>query len=259
MTTIDFDFLEKNFYYFRLEDHPKKIYSVILADFENRISIDEFFNIYGRKLKANNPDVVATYFCSAYGWLLSGFHYILSFSDTSLNLSLSNIELQVYYDEEHNYCGICFRLLDTHGVFVSDRHGALEELYSNHVVPLLNLFHQATNVRIKDLYGQLANGLYHGHDKSLAIALSSEEIKKVEVDFSFVTKELKPSIFNLTKNPLDINFRMIDSPYEDDKLIRMRPSCCLYYQTEGATAKCYSCPRMSDEERVEMKKGMQKL
>ncbi|MFN7249967.1 MAG: hypothetical protein ACK4M9_04160 [Anaerobacillus sp.] len=258
MVAIDFEFLEKEFYYFRMIDHPNKLYSVHLADFNKKEVINEFINIYGEKIKALNSEVAATYFFSIYGWILSGLQYVLSHYDTALNVSLSNIELQMYYDKEHNYYGLGFRFIDCKDFPLSTernqwRRDVLEKLYSTNVVPLVNLFHEATNVRLRDLYGQLSIGLYHGHDRVVEICQLVEEVAKIKDDFNFLTKELSPTIFNLKKNPFNISFGMIESPREEGVMIRMKPSCCLYYQTEGATTKCYGCPRMTNEERRERK------
>jgi hypothetical protein len=261
MVADAFEFLEKEFYYFRMSDHPNKLYSVRLSDFNNKEVINDFIDNYGEKIKALNSEVAATYFCSAYGWMLSGLQYVLSHYDTALNTSLSNIELQMYYDKEHNYYGIGFRFIDCKDAPLSTerkqwRRDVLEKLYSTNVAPLVNLFHEATNVRLRDLYGQLSIGIYNGYDRVVEICQSVEEKAKIKDDFHFLTKELSPTIFNLKKNPFNISFSMIESPREEGVTIRMKPSCCLYYQTEGATTKCYGCPRMTNEERRERKKAI---
>lgn len=262
MTAIDFDFLEKNFYYFRLDDHPNKVYSIVLSNLNHKELFEELINVYGSHIKALNSQVVASYFCGVYGWFLAGVQYVLSYSDSTLNISLSNIELQLYYHEELKAYGICFRLLKVDEITFQKteretrRNLFIELLYSENVAPLVNLLHTETKVRVIDLYGQLSIGLYHGYDQMLALAQTDEQKEKVQADFSFLTKELAPSIFKLNKNPLNITYRMIESPREEGTLIRMKPSCCLYYQTEGARSKCYGCPRLSDEERAIKKKEM---
>ncbi|WP_332696845.1 hypothetical protein [Halalkalibacter lacteus] len=91
--------------------------------------------------------------------------------------------------------------------------------------------------------------LYFGHDNSLELATSEEQKKKIKNCFVLLTKELESNIYRSNKNPFDIKFHMIESAREPGVYQRMKPSCCLYYQTEGASSKCYGCPRMNDEER----------
>ncbi|WP_078429335.1 (2Fe-2S)-binding protein [Alkalihalobacterium alkalinitrilicum] len=259
MVAVDFNFIEENFYCIRFSDHPGKLYSVTLLQLQEKERLREFIDLYKPKIKALTDDVAATYFCSAYGWFLSGLQYILANYDTTYNSSLSNVELQMYYNKVKNSYGICFRLLDLEETPLPKTKGTwrnlvTEKLYYENVIPTINLLTDATAVNVTSLYGQLSIGLFYGHDMVIQKSKTIIEKQKLEADFKYVTKELEPSLFGLKKNPLDIQFRMIESPREEGVMIRMKPSCCLYYQTVGVTTKCYSCPRMSEKERAERKK-----
>lgn len=262
MNKIDWDFIENNFYTVRNNDHPGKIYCKLLSQFSQKEVTGEFIELYSSKIKGLNNEVAATYFCSAYGWFLSSLQYVMSVLDTTYDALLENIEVQLYFDKEHNYYGICFRVLDKEEMSYTDcrenwRKVTLEQVYSMNVVPLVNFLHEASSVKKRDLYGQLAIGLYNGHDMNVTLAETNEQKEFVQKDFHFLTKELGKDVFQLPKNPLDIPFQMIESPREEGVMIRMKPSCCLYYQTEGAKTKCYGCPRMSEEDRMERKKEIQ--
>ncbi len=255
MGAIDFHFLEKSFYYFRVKDHPNKVYSVKLSALTEKEVVDEFIQTYGSKIKALNPQVPASYFCAAYGWFLSAMQYVVSFHDTFFYTHLENIEVQMYHLPEYDTYGISFRLIDLTETQV-ERKIYLEELYKKNVSTLVELLSSATGIRPKDLYGQLSIGLYHSNDLMTSMATTDVQKAKVHADFQFVTKELDPVNFQLKKNPLDIVYRMIENPREEGKMLRMKPSCCLYYQTEGTPTKCFSCPRLSDKERLERKKEL---
>ncbi|RXJ02532.1 hypothetical protein DS745_06050 [Anaerobacillus alkaliphilus] len=259
MAVIDYHFLEKNFYYFRIEDHPNKIYSVTLSKFNERAVLKDFIDNYGSKIKALNTQVPATYFCTAYGWFLAAIQYGISYYDTVFQVTLENIELQMYYIQEYDSYGICFRIVDPTEKTINndDRKTFLEQLYKNNAVPLVELFATTTGVRLKDLYGQLSIGLYHGYDLMVAQAQTDELKTIVHSDFNMLTKELDPASFNSRKNPLNISYRMIESPRDEGKMLRMKPTCCLYYQTEGAPSKCYGCPRLSDRDRAVRRKEIQ--
>ncbi len=259
MTKVDLHLIETEFYCVRFSDHPHKLETLLLSELSHKKIMNEFIDLYSTKIKGVNSDVVATYFCSAYGWFLSSLQYIMSVFDTTYNTLLANIELQIYFDEDEKYYGICFRIVDQKEIFLTGfregwRSTTLEQLYAKNVVPLVELLHQATSVRKRELYGQLAIGLYNGHDLNMKLAKSKEQKEIVQKDFSFLTKELGNHLFGMPKNPLDISFKLIESPREKGVMIKLKPSCCLYYQTEGATTKCYDCPRMSEEERAERKK-----
>jgi ferric iron reductase protein FhuF len=188
---------------------------------------------------------------------------MLSYHNTSFDLSLSNIELQIYHDEEHGHDGLNFKVLNQQEGSNSTveqtswRKEVIKEMFKSQVVPLLYMFTEVTNVRIKELWELLGLGLYYGHDKMLELVGATEEKERIEEDFEYITKELEPEIFQLKKNPLNITFTMVEASKEPGTLLRIKPSCCLYYETEGAKAKCYTCPRASKQERED--RGIQIL
>lgn len=252
MVFIDEKLLEERFL-IRKTDHPTKVYSVSLLQIQQQTHMEEFIKIYGAKLKAVTPDVVATYFCTNYGWALAGLQHLLSL-DMYLDFSLSNTEMQIYYDKEYDYYGLTFKLKEYTTQSCIQKKEKLEEIYVQDVTPLLLAFVDNTSVKMRDLWGQMSLGLYNGHNKNIEVAGSQEQKKKLENDFILLTRELEPVVFKANKkNPLDITFRMIESARDPDVYQKMKPTCCLYFQTEGAKNKCYSCPRLSDNEREQRK------
>ncbi|ART75429.1 hypothetical protein B4U37_04940 [Sutcliffiella horikoshii] len=247
MRTYSDTFLEENFY-LRKTDHPNMLFTVNLYKLIHENKMKEFIDNFGPKIKACNSDVVATYFAKYLGWALSGYHYILSLGDT-FEFSLKNTELQIFYDKKYDYYGLSFKIIDFTLMPTLTKKPIIEDFYLNFVTPLLQTFVTSSNVKIRDLWGQVAIGVYHGHDNNLELAQTDEEKESILNFFQFITKELKPGFFSAKRNPLDITFRMTESPTKPGELQRLNPTCCLYYQTEGATTMCFGCPRMNEEER----------
>lgn len=231
-------------------DHPQKVYGIKLSNLMDPLEIKEFVIIYSEKLKALTPQVAATYFCKYYGWALAGFHYFHSLN-YNVNMSPSNIEIQLYYDEGHDYYGLVFKLVDP--ILQPGKKEGIDEriryLYKENVTPLLEAFVIETGLKIRELWGQLCIGLYFGYDFNLKESITDVQRQNVIQDFDYLTKTLDSEIFKTKKNPLDITFKMIPNARNPEVYQRMKPTCCLYYQTEDATNKCYGCPRMSDAER----------
>jgi len=242
--------LEENYYIISC-DHPHKLYGATLADLKKPPVMKKFVKFYGDKLKAKTPQVAATYFSKYYGWVLAGFHYFHSLN-YRVETDPSNIELQLYFDEENDYYGLVFKLLDS-SVQLQNREvieEGIQDLYKHNVIPLLQAFALETGIKIRELWGQLSLGLYFGYDFNLEEASCANNQKlNVEQDFFFITKRLEPELFMEQKNPLDITFKMIPNAHNPEIFQRMKPTCCLYYQTEDSTNKCYGCPRLSDKER----------
>jgi len=244
------------------KDHPKTIFSMNLSDLLDKESLKSFIEFYGTKLKATVPDVVATYFSNYYGYVISGFLYTMAYNQQVFNLSLSNMEVQIYYDEQYKVYQLGFKIKDSTPLSCKEndretwRNKQLENLFKENVTPVINTFTEVTNVRLRDLWGQMTVSLYYGHETNLKLANNNEEKEKVKADFKFVTKTLDGSIFNMKKNPFNIQFRMVESAMDPNVYLRMKPSCCLYYLTEGAENKCFTCPRMSEKEREERRKQL---
>ncbi len=263
MTEVKQDLLERHFH-IRKTNHPGSVFCVTLSDLLEKEKMEEFIQFYSTKLKAKTKDVAATYFFKYFGSVLAGVQYMLSFSQSFLLLDLKKVELQVFYHVEYHYYGLIFKLHEETELICSNKNRIqmkkeiIEKIYEDNVVPLLEAFVETTNIRNRDLWGQLSLSLYYGHDLLLELADTDEQKQTVLDDFTFLTKEVNPKIFHLLKNPLDITFTMLEIPNKQGEYYRMKPSCCLYYLTEDAKEKCYTCPRINKFEREKIQKEISK-
>ncbi|WP_078552365.1 (2Fe-2S)-binding protein [Bacillus alkalicellulosilyticus] len=252
MTKVDYSLLEEAFY-LRITDHPHKVFALSLRELQDGTRLDEFIEYYGTIQKATTRQVVSTYFFKFYGWFFSGVQSVMSLNHSELQIELDNIELQVFYNKEYDYYGLCFKLMDASERSVSKgdrekwRSQYQASIFTKNVVPLIECFAKQTNIRERELWGQFVIGVYYGHDK-LVSSLTCQQKSGVVDDFLFTTKRIPAEVFKLQKNPLDIEFTMIESLTNSDELVRMKPSCCLYYLTDGAKGKCYTCPRLTKSE-----------
>ena len=130
----------------------------------------------------------------------------------------------------------------------------LENFYRQTVMPLLELWHLSTNITIDHLLAQICARLYYCNEQLIEKAETIEQKNKTQQYFDLLIKGIDPKVFNKNHNPFDVAFEMIESPWNPNKMLRMKKSCCLYYLTEGATCKCYTCPDMTEEERLIRKK-----
>ncbi|QKS73151.1 (2Fe-2S)-binding protein [Paenalkalicoccus suaedae] len=248
MISLQTKLLEETFIT-RVEDHPRCLYAVTLADLLDKSRLADLIAFYQEKLKSCHPAVTGTYFSGYFGNFLGGVHYMLA-ENAAYDWSLTNIELQLVHHAEHNYFGFLFKIKDdtmveldaaTRDEQVRER---LTALYRDSVTPLLETFAEVADIRIRELWGQLNLGIHYGFDRVVDLGNP-----RAEGDMRFLTEELDGSIFNAKKNPLAITFRLVDSYTGDGEQLRMKPSCCLYYQLEGAAAKCFTCPRLKESDR----------
>jgi hypothetical protein len=95
MTEINFDFLEKHYFFLR-EEQPQEIFRIEAADLLNRGSAERFIPQYGAALKALKPQVAATYFSSWFGSVCAALQYTISHQHAAFDASLHNITGQLY-------------------------------------------------------------------------------------------------------------------------------------------------------------------
>lgn len=92
MGMIDFNLLEAKFKV-GLHKQENAIYSICAADLIQR---ETYGSTYVPLIKAEDLSAAATYFCSAFSTAAVALQYTVSAWNKALDLSLSNITLQIY-------------------------------------------------------------------------------------------------------------------------------------------------------------------
>ena len=134
------------------------------------------------------------------------------------------------------------------------RRQEISLLFTSTVTPLLDCISDQVQIRPRELWGQLLNGLEYGKTIAIQLAETADERQAINDDFHWLTKQASHDLFNSLKNRLDFPLKEIENPTVPGQMQRMKATCCLYYQTEGSKGKCYTCPRMSVKEREIRKK-----
>jgi|GEM_PF-4386818 len=249
--------LEKEFHIYT-KDADNLLYEIRLPDLLTDEGCQQFIDYYGKCIKSLDNKVQAAYFAGYIGGFCGGVQYLLSQQKT-IDFSLSNIVLQLYKNHQYDSVEMCFKLIDTTVKSVSAQENQsqkqiFEAFYGQTVMPLLKLWHLSTDIIIDHLLGQISARLYYFHQQAIEKAETIEQKDRVQYYFDLLIKGIDHKVFNKSYNPFDITFEMIESPWNPKELLRMKKSCCLYYLTEGATCKCYTCPEMTEEERLIRKK-----
>ncbi len=257
MTNALFSDLEKE-YHIYMKDVDNLIYEINLTDLFIEEKRKEFIDFYGNKVKSLNNKVQAAYFSGNFGSFCAGVQYLVNHQKI-IDYSLSNIILQLYKDHQYDSFEICFKLRDTTIKTVETyeniwKKQVMEDFYGQTVMPLLEIWHSSTNITIDHLLGQICARLYYFHEQAIENVETIEQKNMIQNNFDLLIKGIDLQVFNKNYNPFDITYEMIESPWNPKQMLRMKKSCCLYYLTEGATCKCYTCPEMTDEERLIRKK-----
>ncbi len=217
-----------------------------------------FLEHYSKQMKALRPQVPATYFFGMFGITCSGFIAMLSLHQVVTPLSLTTGVTQLYRNEKYQSNTMAFKLSSENWKIgdgsVEWRRKHIASFFRSTVTPLLDFIADQVEIRPRELWGQVLHGLEYGWKSALNLAVTEEERERLNEDFQWITKEASHDLFNSLKNRLDFPYIEIENPTSSGLMQRMKPTCCLYYQTEGAKAKCYTCPRMTTSEREKRKK-----
>jgi ferric iron reductase protein FhuF len=254
MTNINYDFLEKQYFFLR-EEKPEQLFRIEAADLLDKDNAERFISHYGPELKALKPQVAATYFSGWFGAVCAALQYTISHQHAAFDASLHNIAGQLYLFNGRPRWG--FLLHDRRGrsVPLKDREAWRDQLltsfYREQVRPMLETLSAAADIEAGQLWGQIATKLHAAQDLWLRAGLSVWEQQTIVEDFAFLQHELSGDVFGRKRNPFDIEPRRIENPKVPGETCMMKATCCLAYLTDTDHGFCYTCPRMGETERAQ--------
>lgn len=236
------------------------IFSCDLSELLDEEKLEQFMDIYRPVIKALDKAVIGTYLISYCSFLCAAFQYSLWSSNSALNVGLHNVML--YITETEGKAGMEFRLKKIQvDACLHEERGAwreriLSSYYRYEVTPLIKAVSLATGVSCGQLWGQLVTRMHYAKDQWDKEAENEDRLRVISDDFHFLLS-MEARLFDRSKNPFAIRFRMVDHPNYSEPL-RLKASCCLAFRTDTCYGYCYTCPRLSDKDREEMKQQISK-
>ncbi|WP_232699562.1 hypothetical protein [Brevibacillus daliensis] len=131
------------------------------------------------------------------------------------------------------------------------RKEALIQFYSEIITPLLQSAAQSAGLPNGQLWGQIATRMYNVHDRLLREADSEEERQTLLECLDLLRDEISAEVFGRTRNPFLIRFTWLDDPLKPGEKMRRKASCCQAYLRFDTCNYCYSCPKITKEQREE--------
>jgi ferric iron reductase protein FhuF len=255
MSIIDYEWLEKRLY-FTQKEICNAVISINAAALLQQDEMDRFIQAYMQMIKTDDPVAAGTYFCGWFRAICLVQQFAVSVHNTSLDLSLSNITVQIYPNGDQYW--FSFRCNDMRecqappGCRKTWLREVFTSLYRDQVRPLIDSVSRSTHADSGLLWGQFPTGFHYYLDLFMEHFPDDSKRKQIADDYRFLSEELEGAIFDRKKNPFDVKIRYIESPWEPGKLLHMKTACCMYYRTKGGDY-CYTCPKLSEAERVKRK------
>ncbi len=260
MAISDVALLERKFYVC-LEDREGILFSAPAAALVDRDDMKRCLEKYASCIRASGLHPAATFFCAWIGYVALAQQYMLSAENKKIDLSLSNIDVQLYGKGQRFAFAFKIRRWSEQALPASGadrraaRHRALAELYGETIRPLFESMAAAADIRTGQLWGQLP-ARFEYYRKILLSELPEAGLKtRMTEDYDALLHEVEPAVFGEKKNPFGVKFHWVEDPREAGKQIPLKSACCLYYKTEGGEY-CYTCPRMKETERAERRRKL---
>ncbi|WP_181593092.1 IucA/IucC family C-terminal-domain containing protein [Paenibacillus sp. YN15] len=230
-----------------------------LLDFElaclaSAAGAEEFVEVYGPLIKAQSPDVCATYFASWIGRLCAAVAYAMWHDRLDLQLMPEGVFIQM--EESPRGAAISFRLACLEPVPLpvepdAEKERILEGLasfFGQTIRPVVEAVSAAGGVSPGAVWALMGSGLHYMLDKWRSEETDMEMKARLEAVADILLQRLPPEAFGRPGNPFQLKFRLTQNLKKDGQ-VRLKPSCCLAYKTNTGHGYCFTCPKLSEEER----------
>jgi len=243
------------------EPHPSPVAAFKLRDLYQELHMQSFLDEYNSCIKGLEPSVGAMYLTSNLILFSSALHYMVACCDQAIDFAPEHFTAELIYIEgTYSYYTIRFCVNEAVAIPIDQdnreqqRNELFARLYEHTIRPLIELLHRLTGTPKLQMWGSFPRITYTYES---LIAQESDPIRKqrLEADFHYTTKEIPAAVFGMKRNPYNHTYRYVDNPLNPDVPYRMKPTCCMYYRTEGGEY-CYTCPRLKPKDREERKQQM---
>lgn len=215
-----------------------------------------WLEIYQRHLQAETIGVTAVYVMHTVRGLLAAAHYMVSKCGAYVDLSLSNLSIQMVINDS-GAPQLSFvlhkseeRKLVNHAD-AAERRQMLEQFYVRTLRPIIEGLAAGGRVPVLALWKQLPAVLvYYINLFKGGLSCGEQNLADYFTADLEAVQAFSCEVFNSKKNPFDLEPVYVENPLNAEEPFRMKDACCEFYRVaDGKNRKCFTCPRMTAEER----------
>jgi ferric iron reductase protein FhuF len=211
------------------------------SDLLNRDFMAEFLTKLMDTIGAPTMKVAASIFMKRYAFLAVISLYSMTAWNKKLNVAISNIEMEAARSDEQWLPAFTFKDFSVQSGQVKNRikwrEEVFQELFANHLSLLIRPLREVTNISEAVLWENIAVYLFWLYESEL------KNHPNAINDFRFLFTEANGAFFGeFSENPLQKYMgekRFVDELQEE---VRIRKTCCFYYQLKVNGHRCKVCP-----------------
>lgn len=216
----------------------------LLDEMECTEYIDRISGLFG----ATARSVGGSLFAKRYSYLtVTPVLYAMTMYNKGLNAAIENCHVESMLREDGVWLPR-LRLNDWQAIVASDndrrewRDRVLRSLFAGNIAKLWRSFSKANGISAATLWENTAVNVYWLYEKGMGEAADSSQQARIREDYDYLLSA-PGDLFGEKTNPL----ARFDSPKvelpEYEQPIRIRKTCCLYYQTDSERSYCSICPK----------------
>lgn len=223
--------------------------SIEVESLLNEQHLVRYLENLGHHLETTDIKVSASIFVKRYAFLAVIYLYAMTSWDEKLNIAYENVSIETDENNELWLPGFHFRdfkLESIQGDRKEWRKRCIEDLFKNHITPILDLLSLTTKVSKLILFENIAVYIFWLYEKVfMEEGTPAYIVDRSKEDFQYILYEAEGSLFgNDDVNPLVRYYHEV-GPNE----VRKRSTCCYSYLTDK-NQYCSTCPRNSKKKSV---------
>ncbi|WP_417526565.1 IucA/IucC family C-terminal-domain containing protein [Marinomonas shanghaiensis] len=122
------------------------------------------------------------------------------------------------------------------------RDDILSKVFSGHLTLLVEQFYRLTKVSRRVLWENIAVRVFSIYEQRILTNIAEEKRMIAEADYAYLLEKTTTQLFGLEENPLTVFYREKQLTALSENPVRVRRTCCFYYQATEPPVYCGSCP-----------------
>jgi ferric iron reductase protein FhuF len=124
------------------------------------------------------------------------------------------------------------------------RDHIIKNIFAGNIAKVWRAISKAGNIPMAILWENTAIYVYWLYEKRIGEEASDQQISRVHEDFQYLLSEAPASLFGEKENPLGRYFSPQITTTSSSQEVRIRKTCCYYYQISPNKDYCSTCPKI---------------